>query len=49
MEPTTRMVPGFLSVPTPFECDITCRSEKHRSIIEADFESVSFDGLTYKG
>lgn len=49
VEPTTRMLPGFLSVPTPFECDITCRSEIHRKIIEKAFESVSFDGLTYKG
>lgn len=49
LEPTTGMVPGFLSVPTPFECDITCRSEKHRKIIEDEFEGVSFDGLTYKG
>ncbi|SPO07779.1 related to O-methylsterigmatocystin oxidoreductase [Cephalotrichum gorgonifer] len=48
VEPATKMMPGFLSVPTPFECDITCRSEKHRRIIEEEFEGVNFDGLTYK-
>lgn len=49
IEPTTRMMPGFLSVPTPFECDISCRSEEHRKLIEEGFESINFDNLTYKG
>lgn len=49
VEPATNMMPGFLSVPTPFECDMTCRSEEHRKVIEAEIESISFDGLNYKG
>lgn len=43
------MQPGFLSVPHYFECDITCRSEKHRSVIESDFKKVDFDNLNYRG
>lgn len=49
VEPTTTMQPGFLSVPHYFECDITCRSEKHRSVIESDFKKVDFDNLNYRG
>ncbi|KAH7118607.1 cytochrome P450 [Dactylonectria estremocensis] len=47
VEPTTKMMPGFLSVPLPFECEITCRSEQHRGIIEEEFEGTDFENLSY--
>ncbi|KAJ2901609.1 hypothetical protein MKZ38_001629 [Zalerion maritima] len=47
VEPTTRMMPGFLSVPEPFECDITCRSDAHAKIIRSNFESAQAEGLNY--
>ena len=46
VEVTEKMMPGFFSVPAPFECAITPRSEKHAQIIkeagrkaERDWES----------
>lgn len=33
-EPLNAMVPGWMCIPMPFECDITVRSEKHRRFIE---------------
>ncbi|KAJ3540330.1 hypothetical protein NM208_g5116 [Fusarium decemcellulare] len=47
VEPTTRMMPGFLSVPLPFECEITCRSDQHREIIETEFKNINFEHLEY--
>lgn len=47
VEPSTTMMPGFLSVPEPFDCSITCRSEKHRRIIEEEFEGTKTDELVY--
>ncbi|TVY92823.1 Cytochrome P450 monooxygenase [Lachnellula willkommii] len=37
IEPETGMVRGFLSVPKPFECEITPRSAKHAKIIRETF------------
>jgi hypothetical protein len=37
LEPTQTMVRGFMSVPEPFECEITPRSERHASIIRHEF------------
>ena len=47
-EPSTRMLPGFFSVPEPFECDIICRSEKHRQIMLAEFENAEREGFKYR-
>jgi hypothetical protein len=41
------MMAGFLSVPEPFDCSITCRSDKHRHIIEKEFEGTKTDELIY--
>jgi cytochrome P450 len=40
LEPDTRMVRGFLSVPNKFKCLITPRSSKHAAIIEDEFKSA---------
>ncbi|KAF5576029.1 cytochrome P450 monooxygenase [Fusarium pseudocircinatum] len=49
IDPVTRMMPGFLSVPEPFECDIVCRSDKHRHVMKAAFESANLEDLNYRG
>lgn len=41
VEPDTEMVPGWFSIPKPFECDITVRSEKHADIIEKYWTDAS--------
>ncbi|KIX99130.1 uncharacterized protein Z520_04706 [Fonsecaea multimorphosa CBS 102226] len=33
IEPNTAMVPGWMTIPQPFECDITVRSEKKAALI----------------
>ncbi|KAI3550420.1 hypothetical protein CABS03_05597 [Colletotrichum abscissum] len=38
--PTTRMMPGFLSVPEPFECSISCRSVAHEEIIRREYSAL---------
>ena len=45
IEPTTRMVRGFLSVPEPFECQITVRSPKHARLIRETFAEVEKQGI----
>lgn len=47
VEPTTKMMPGFLSVPEPFECDIICRSQAHERIIKSTFDEAMNEGLNY--
>ena len=47
IEPTTKMVRGFLSVPEPFECSITPRSAKHVQIMRQAFEDAEKEGLNY--
>jgi hypothetical protein len=48
IEPTTTMMPGFLSVPEPFECDITCRSPGREKLIRAAFADAEAQGLKYR-
>lgn len=45
IQPTTKMVPGFLSVPLPFECTIEPRSMGHAQKIRAEFEEAEKRGL----
>lgn len=40
VEPETQMIPGWLSVPKPFESDIVVRSEKHKQIITAVWDEA---------
>ena len=47
IEPTTKMVPGFLSVPLPFECTIQPRSAKHTQVIRDTFAEAEKEGLNY--
>lgn len=42
------MMPGFLSVPEPFECDIVCRSDAHKRVIKAAFETADLEDLNYR-
>ena len=52
IEPDTKMVPGWLSIPGPFECDIKVRSKKHEEIIRGEWAAaattVSVDSATRK-
>ena len=34
VEPEAGMVPGWMTIPLPFKCEIKCRSEKKARIIE---------------
>lgn len=34
IEPNTAMVPGWMTIPQPFECAITVRSEEKRALIK---------------
>ncbi|KAM0812515.1 putative Cytochrome P450 [Seiridium cardinale] len=45
IEPTTKMVPGFLTVPLPFECTIKPRSAKHEKVIRGAFEEAEAQGI----
>lgn len=47
MEPNTKMVRGFLSVPEPFECEISVRSDRHEKMIRESFASAEKEGLQY--
>ncbi len=40
VEPNAEMVPGWLSIPMPFECDINVRSERHKEIIERTWKEA---------
>lgn len=48
IEPTTKMMDGFLSVPEPFDCSITIRSPAHKKLIEDVFETAQAEGLNYR-
>lgn len=48
VEPATKMMPGFLSVPEMFECDITCRSAEREKVIRAASLQAEKDGLHYR-
>ena len=39
-EPLNAMVPGWMCIPLPFECDITVRSDKHARFIEDTWRSA---------
>lgn len=43
----TRMEPGFMSVPEPFECDIRPRSEAHAKVMKGESERAEREGLNY--
>jgi hypothetical protein len=45
IEPDTSMVPGFFSVPKPFDCDITVRSAKHAKLIKQTWASAEEKGV----
>ncbi|KAG8157595.1 hypothetical protein KVR01_012637 [Diaporthe batatas] len=45
IEPTTKMVPGFLSVPLPFECTIKPRSMRQAQKIRDEFAKAEKDGV----
>jgi len=49
VEPTTRMLPGFLSVPEPFDCTITPRSAARAVIIEEEACKLDFGDINFKG
>jgi hypothetical protein len=34
IEPEAGMVPGWMTIPLPFVCEITCRSEQKKALIE---------------
>jgi len=48
VEPTTRMMPGFLSIPTPFECEITTRSPEREKVIRDEYARSQAEGLHYR-
>ncbi|KAI0121272.1 cytochrome P450 [Xylariales sp. AK1849] len=45
IEPTTKMVPGFLTVPLPFECTIKPRSARHEELMRSAFKQVEAEGI----
>ncbi|KAK3312719.1 cytochrome P450 [Apodospora peruviana] len=45
IEPTQRMMPGFLSVPEPFECQITPRSAEHERVIRLAYDEQAKTGF----
>ncbi|KAJ4211748.1 hypothetical protein NW759_012347 [Fusarium solani] len=45
IQPTTAMVPGFLTVPLPFECSIVPRSSKHKKIMLEEFAKAEKAGI----
>jgi len=47
MEPTQDMVKGFFSVPIPFECDITPRSEAREKIMRVEFAKAEKEGIIF--
>jgi cytochrome P450 len=47
IEPETAMIRGFLSVPKPFECEITSRSTQHAKVIRASFAQAEKDGIDF--
>jgi cytochrome P450 len=47
VEVNTKMEPGFMSVPEPFDCDIKPRSEAHAKIMREESERAEREGLNY--
>ncbi|CAK7218989.1 hypothetical protein SEUCBS140593_003741 [Sporothrix eucalyptigena] len=48
IEPTTKMMEGFLSVPEPFDCKITVRSPAREKHIRDVFKKSQAEGLHYR-
>lgn len=47
VEPTQAMVRGFMSVPEPFDCDITPRSQKHAQFMREEFTRAEKEGINF--
>jgi cytochrome P450 len=47
IEPTQKMVRGFMSVPEEFECDIKPRSEKHAQVMRDAFAKAEKEGINF--
>lgn len=47
IEPDMAMIRGFLSVPKPFECQITSRSAKHEAVIRSSFAEAEKNGIEF--
>jgi cytochrome P450 len=47
VEPETGLVPGFLTVPKPFECSITPRSNAHAELMRAAFAKAEEEGIKF--
>lgn len=47
IEPTQDMVPGFLTVPLPFECTIAPRSQHHERVMRDAFAKADKEGIGY--
>lgn len=48
VEPTTKMMQGFLSVPEMFECDISVRSPEREKVIRTADAQAQKEGLHYR-
>lgn len=47
VEVTSKMAPGFFSVPEQFECDIRPRSGKHAELMKKEWEKAEKDELNF--
>ncbi|KAF2462454.1 cytochrome P450 [Lineolata rhizophorae] len=47
VEPNTEMVPGFMTVPGRFDCDIRVRSDRHQRTIANAFSKAEAEGLQF--
>jgi hypothetical protein len=47
IEPTQAMIPGFMSVPEEFECDITPRSDQHAKLMREEFAKAEMEGINF--
>lgn len=45
IEPTLKMVKGFLTVPEPFESSITPRSANHAELMRKEFQEANEQGI----
>jgi len=47
IEPEMGMIRGFLSVPKPFECEVTPRSAQHVRVIRESFREAEKNGIDF--
>lgn len=47
IEPEVGMIRGFLSVPRPFDCEITPRTPQHAQMIRETFAQAEKDGIHF--